>query len=60
MVRKNPDFIKADFPKYLQDQFRSRCFSAVNPPELLDREGAEFVMFAAARRCQGIGDRTAR
>jgi hypothetical protein len=39
---------KADFPKYLQDRFKGRRFSEVNPPELLDREGAEFVMIAAA------------
>jgi hypothetical protein len=36
------------FPKYLQETFRGRRFSEANPPEFLDREGAEFVMIAAA------------
>lgn len=38
---------QADFPQHLRERFRGRAFAEVDPPEFLDREGAEFVMVSA-------------
>lgn len=40
---------KASFPRHLQERFRGRKFIDVDPPELLDHEGAELLLVAAAR-----------
>jgi hypothetical protein len=39
---------KADFPEHLQGRFRGRRFMDVDPPELLDYEGAEVLLVGAA------------
>lgn len=39
---------KASYPKELQEKFRGRRFIPADPPALLDREGAELVLVAAA------------
>ena len=38
---------KVDFPRRLQEQFRARRFADVDPPELLDYEGAEVLLIGA-------------
>lgn len=38
----------ADYPKRLQEVFRGRKFADADPPDLLDRQGAEFLLIAAA------------
>jgi hypothetical protein len=38
----------ADYPRRLQEVFRGRKFAECDPPELLDREGAQFVLIAAS------------
>jgi hypothetical protein len=39
---------RADYPKRLRDLFADRRFIPVDPPELLDHEGAELVLIGAA------------
>lgn len=39
---------KADYPKSLQEKFRDRRFADADPPEFLDKEGAEFVLIRAS------------
>lgn len=39
---------KAGYPKRLQERFRDRAFADADPPQLLDREGAEFVLISAS------------
>ncbi len=39
---------QASFPHYLQEKFRGRRFSEIDPPQFLDKEGAEFLLIAAA------------
>lgn len=39
---------KADYPKSLREAFRGRRFAEVDPPQLLDYEGAEFLLIGAA------------
>lgn len=39
---------KADYPKRLMEVFRDRQFAEADPPDLLDYEGAEFVLVPAA------------
>jgi hypothetical protein len=38
---------KAELPRRLQSRFRGRRFVPADPPEYLDREGAEFVLIGA-------------
>jgi hypothetical protein len=38
----------ATFPRHLMEVFHGRRFAAVDPPAFLDKEGAEFVLIAAA------------
>lgn len=38
----------ANFPEKLQKKFRDRRFTAVNPPEFLDYEGAELLFIGAS------------
>jgi hypothetical protein len=39
---------QAHFPKHLMERFRGRKFSEADPPEFLDKEGAEIVLIAAS------------
>lgn len=39
---------QADFPKRLMERFRERKFAEVDPPDFLDKEGAEIVFIAAS------------
>ncbi|MDA8166023.1 MAG: hypothetical protein M0017_13445 [Desulfobacteraceae bacterium] len=39
---------RAELPKSLMEVFRGRRFAEADPPELLDREGADLVLIAAA------------
>jgi hypothetical protein len=38
---------RADLPQRLRERFRGRRFIPVDPPDYLDREGAEFVLIGA-------------
>lgn len=39
---------EADYPEKLENAFRDRRFSELDPPELLYIEGAEFILVAAS------------
>jgi hypothetical protein len=39
---------RASFPARLVERFRGRRFVRVDPPEVLDREGAELLLIGAA------------
>lgn len=39
---------QADFPKRLQKRFRDRKFAEVDPPDFLDKEGAEILLIASS------------
>jgi hypothetical protein len=39
---------QANFPRSLMEVFRGRRFAEADPPEFLNKEGAEFVLIAAA------------
>ncbi len=44
---------KADYPPGLERVFRGRAFSELDPPDLLDRAGAEFVLISSAGDAAG-------
>jgi hypothetical protein len=39
---------QAHYPKYLMDRFRGRKFAEADPPDFLDKEGAEIILIAAS------------
>jgi hypothetical protein len=39
---------QAHYPKYLMERFRGRKFSELDPPDFLDKEGAEVVLITAS------------
>lgn len=39
---------KAEYPKYLREQFQGRKFADADPPAFLDKEGTEFLLVSAA------------
>ena len=54
--QRAPDFSEkesADYPQHLQKIFRGRKFADADPPDFLDREGAEFLLIAAAEDIRG-------
>jgi hypothetical protein len=42
-----PEEDRADLPQRLRERFHCRWFIPVDPPDFLDREGAEFVLIGA-------------
>jgi len=45
---RRPRSQKADYPRELENVFRDRRFSELDPPELINYEGSEFILIAAS------------
>jgi hypothetical protein len=47
-----PEHMEAEFSEKMKDVFRGRRFANADPPEMLDKEGVEFVLISASEDIQ--------